>query len=486
MKKKYDAIIIGGGLGGLTCALGLLSQGMRVQLFEKEPKVGGCQAYFKRKGFFFESCMHSVAETYAGGPVLAALTAVGLDPLPDFVRLDPSFCFIFPDKTYAVPPAVSDYKSLLKSEFPDEAQGIDRIFDTMTAVYDGLGRLPEITSVIERYGGAVFQQILDECLTHTRLKAVISGFWGYLGLPPSKTSALILSAFNASICNHGNYFPAGGITVLVDNMLVAIRQKGGEVSCKTPVEKILMRSGRACGVCLSGGEEIFADVIVSNIDATDTLFHMVGESRLPDDFISRVQRLEPTLSAFSVYLGIEGKDLPDNVCVANLVYPGDDMDQQYEAVLQGDLESMPWVVSIPTLAAPELAPPGHHILSLFAPIPYRLPGMTDWRERKSEYTDRFIRVAAKVFPGLEKRIVVKEAATPDTLVRYTANRGGALGWNYTPESIAGRPENKSPIPGLWLAGHWTVPGVGVHGAIQSGFITSQAIAAESKSFFSCV
>jgi prolycopene isomerase len=480
MKKNYDAIIIGGGLGGLTCALGLIKNGLRVRLFEKEPKAGGCQAYFKRKGFYFESCMHSVAETYAGGPVLTALAAVGLDPLPEFVKLDPSFCFIFPDKTYAVPPAVSDYKSMLKSEFPDEAQGIDRIFDTMTAIYDGLGRLPEITPVIEQYGGAVFQQMLDECLASRRLQAVLSGFWGYLGLPPSKTSALILSAFNASICNHGNYFPAGGITVLVDQLKDAVIRKGGEISFKSKVEKILIRNGRACGVHLAGGDEILSDVVISNIDATATLFHMAGDSHLPSEFISRVKNLQPTLSAFSVYLGIEGKDLPKNVCVANLVYPDEDMEHQYEAVLKGELESMPWVVSIPTLAVSELALPGHHILSLFAPIPYRLPGMTDWRERKKEYTDRFIRVAGKIFPGLEKRIVVCEAATPDTLVRYTGNREGALGWNYTPESITGRPENKSPVPGLWLTGHWTIPGVGVHGAVQSGFITSQAVASDLK------
>jgi phytoene dehydrogenase-like protein len=480
MKKNYDAIIIGGGLGGLTCALGLIQKGLRVRLFEKEPKAGGCQAYFKRKGFFFESCMHSVAETYAGGPVLTALAAVGLDPLPEFVKLDPSFCFIFPDKTYAVPPEVSDYKSMLKSEFPDEAQGIDRIFDTMTAIYEGLGHLPEITPVIEQYGGAVFQQMLDECMVTRRLQAVLSGFWGYLGLPPSKTSALILSAFNASICNHGNYFPAGGITPLVDQLKDAFIGKGGEISFKSKVEKILIRNGRACGVHLAGGDEILSDVVVSNIDATATLFHMVGESHLPSDFISRVKNLQPTLSAFSVYLGIDGKNIPDNVCAANLVYPGDDLEQQYAAVLHGDLETMPWVVSIPTLVAPQLAPPGHHILSLFAPIPYRLPGMTDWRECKAEYTERFIRLASTLIPGLEKRIVVREAATPDTLVRYTANRGGALGWNYTPESITGRPENKSPVPGLWLTGHWTVPGVGVHGAIQSGFITSQAVASDLK------
>jgi phytoene dehydrogenase-like protein len=471
----YDAVVIGGGIAGLTCALGLLTRGRKVLVLEKEPKTGGCQAHFTRKGFIFESCLHSVAETYEGGPVFRALEAVGLEERPEFERLDPSFRFIFPDKTYAVPPRAEDYRTMLAGEFPREAEGIGRIFGTMDRIYEGLGCLPRVTPAIVEYGEKVFQQVLDEGIRDRRLAAVISGFWGYLGLPPSRTSALVLSAFNASICNHGNYFPKLGIMGILGPLERRVREAGGEILLRSPVRRIVVRDGRACGVVLEDGREIRGEAIVSSADANATFFGMVGEEHLPGGLAESLRRLRPTLSAFSVYLGVKGA-LPNGLSVANLVYPGDDMDAQHEAILRGEVEKMPYALSVPTLVNPSAAPRGCHILSLFMPMPCRLPGAGSWKERKREYTERFIGLASRVVPGLEGMIVVKEAATPDTLVRYTGNSGGAVGgWDYTPEDLAGRPGNRTPVEGLWLAGHWTVPGVGIHGVIQSGCLTASMI-----------
>lgn len=474
---EHDCIIIGGGLAGLTCALALVNQGKKVCIFEKGAKVGGYQSYFKRKGFFFDSCLHSVSETHEGGPLLTTLGSLGLKELPRFIKLDPSFCFVFPDKTYAVPPDLNDYKSLLKDEFPQDASGIDGIFDTMGHIYEGLSALPDMVPAVEQYVGAVFRDLLDEYVSDRRLQAVISGFWGYLGLPPSKASALVLSAFNGSICSHGNYLPEKSISHTVDLLKETILEKGGEIHVRTPVKKVVIKDRRAIGVLLENGDTIYARDIVSNIDATTTFFRMIGEEHLQEDYKDQLKGLKPTLSAFSVYLGVKGGDLiPDNLSVANLIYPGDDLDRQYQAILRGEIEDMPFVISIPTFVNKALAPTGHHILSLFTAIPYRLEGMVDWHEKKAEYTDRLINQAEKFIPGLTRNIVVKEAATPDTLFRYTGNREGAVGgWDYTTESIINRPGNKTPIKGLWLTGHWTAPGVGVHGTIQSGCLTASLI-----------
>ncbi len=471
----YDAIVIGGGIAGLTCALGLLNRGLTVLVVEKEPKVGGCQAYFTRNGFFFESCLHSVAETYPGGPVLRALDAVGLQERPEFERLDPSFSFLFPDRAYAVPPRAEDYRAMLAGEFPGEADGIGRIFGTMDRIYEALGMLPEVTPPIVEYGNKVFSQVLDEGVADGRLRAVISGFWGYLGLPPSRTSALVLSAFNASICNHGNYFPKLGIMGILGPLERRIWEKGGEILVRTPVRRIAVRDGRACGVVLGDGREIRGHAVVSNVDANATFFGMVGEERLPGDFVAGLKKLRPTASAFSVYLGIKGA-LPPDLSLANLVYAGDDMDAQHEAILRGEVEKMPYALSVPTLVNPTAAPRGCHILSLFMAMPWQLPEGGSWKDRKREYAERFIRLASRAVPGLEEMIVVREAATPETLARYTGNSGGAVGgWDYTPEDLAGRPGNRTPVEGLWLTGHWTIPGVGIHGAIQSGCLTASMV-----------
>lgn len=474
---EYDAVVIGGGLAGLTCALALSNRGKRVCLLEKEPNLGGCQVHFKRKGFLFESCLHCVAEAREGGPILGALASAGLDPPPAFVRLDPSLSFVFPDRTYAVPPKWNDFLSMLKKEFPGDAAGIDRIFEKMDRIYEALGKIPEVTPIIGECGEMVFQQVLDECVSDRRLQGAISGFWGYLGLPPSRASALFLGAFIASVSHHGTYVPAKGIQGLLQSLEDGLREKGVNISLKSKAKKILVRDGRARGVLLESGEVISAQAVVSNVDATTTFFRMVGEEHLPDDFSRQLRRLTPSLSAYSVYLGVKGTlAVPENLSLANLVYPSYDMESQYQAALRGAVEEMPYAISIPTLVNPSLAPKDHHILSLVMPMPYRLPGMESWRARKGEFTERFLRVAEAVIPGLIEHIVVKEAATPDTFVRYTGNRGGAIGgWDYTPENLALRPDNQTPLEGLWLTGHWTVPGIGIHAVIQSGHITASMI-----------
>ncbi|MBI5905537.1 MAG: NAD(P)/FAD-dependent oxidoreductase [Deltaproteobacteria bacterium] len=474
--KEYDAIVIGAGLAGLSCANALLNRGKSVCVLEKEPKVGGCQSFFRRNGFLFESCLHSVAETYDGGPVLAVLKAIGVEP-PSFVRLDPAFCYVFPDRTFAVPQEMRDQKDSLKREFPEEAAGIDQLFDRMDRIYDGLGKLPEVTPPVAENVGLVFQDLLDKFLTDGKLKAVISGFWGYLGIPPSKASSLVLSGFNASIGNHGNFFPREGVLGILTPLRNGILSRGGKIFTNAKVSKIIVGDGKAEGVILESGEFVRGNAVISNVDALTTFFGMAGEQHLPAAFSERLRGLEPTLSALSVYLGIRNDvPLPGNLSVANLVYPGYDMERQYEAIRRVEIEEMPYALSIPTFVNPSVAPPGHHIVSLFMAVPYGLPDGASWREKKDEFTDRFIRVAEKAIPGLRSRIVVKESATPDTLVRYTGNRFGAVGgWDYTPASIANRPVNRSPIEGLWLTGHWTVPGVGIHGAIQSGWITASMI-----------
>jgi prolycopene isomerase len=306
---------------------------------------------------------------------------------------------------------------------------------------------------------------------------VISGFWGYLGLPPSRASALVLTAFIASVCNRGNYFPAQGIQGILNPLENGIREKGGKIFLKRKVKKILVQDGKAQGVLLESGELIKGKAIISNADAIATFFQMVGEEHLPGDFVRQLGHLKPSLSAFSVYLGVKNDPpIPGNLSLANIIFTDDDMEDQYQAILRGAVEEMPYAISIPTLVNPSVAPAGHHIISLVMPMPYRLPDMQNWREKKEEFTERIIRVAEKIIPGLTERIVVKEAASPDTFVRYTANSGGAVGgWDYTPEMIALRPNNQTPIEGLWLTGHWTVPGIGIHSVIQSGHITASMI-----------
>jgi phytoene dehydrogenase-like protein len=474
----YDAIVIGGGLAGLTCALALVNKGKKVRLFEKIHMVGGCQGYFKRKGFLFEPCLHSIAEASANGAVMQTLDSLGLTESPTFLKLNPTARFIYPDKIFTIPSDFNDYQALLRQDFPQEASGIEKLFETMNEIYQGLGKFPERVPVIERYSGFVFQEFLDEFVSNNRLQAIISGFWGYTGAPPSRASALLYSAWFSSLYREGSYLPQEGIRHLVKSLEQTIVERGGEISLNSPVKKVLIKNGKACGVLLEKGEEVKGEAIVSNTDATTTFFQMVGEENLPSEFILQLKNLNYALSSFSVFLGVKNEiTIPRDIAAANIiVFPDDDCDSQYQRILQGKLEKVPYCLAVPTLINPSLAPKGHHIISLYTPLPYRIEGMTNWKEKKEEYTERLISMAENVIPGLRQKIVVKEAATPDTIVRFTGNSHGVSGgWAYTPDTDAGRPANETPVEGLWLTGHWTFPGLGINNVIKSGCLTASLV-----------
>ncbi len=225
-KNVYDTIVIGGGFAGLTCALTLIRRGKRVRLLEKIHMLGGNQTYFKRKGFHFEPNIHSVAEAGEGGLVTQTLASLGMKKPVSFIKLDPGACFIYPYQKIVLPTS------------------------------------------------------LDEFISHPLLQSVIAGFWAW-GFPPTEVSGLVYSTLTYSLCGKCNFLPESGIHSLLKLLEEEIKEGGGEISLNSPVDKILIEEGKVYGVKLENGETIEAGAVVSNADANTTLFHMVGEDRLP-------------------------------------------------------------------------------------------------------------------------------------------------------------------------------------------------------------
>jgi prolycopene isomerase len=134
-----------------------------------------------------------------------------------------------------------------------------------------------------------------------------------------------------------------------------------------------------------------------------------------------------------------------------------------------------WSATVPTLADPSLAPAGVHLLVLTTLVPYA--AARSWRREKDARVERMLAAAETRFPGLREHIRFAEGGTPRTLERYTRNSDGAIyGWSLGPDQIGpGRPANATPLPGLYLAGHWAQPGGGVYGVVTSGVNAARAI-----------
>jgi prolycopene isomerase len=132
--------------------------------------------------------------------------------------------------------------------------------------------------------------------------------------------------------------------------------------------------------------------------------------------------------------------------------------------LQGKLTGI--TVTIPTLIDPSVAPAGEHLLTATAFLPYDIDA--SWREKKTDYTGRLLEEMTAFLPWLRDHVTWAESASPRTMERYTLNSSGSMyGWEPSPQQMR-RLDNETPIPGLYLAGHWTQPGGGVYAVVLSG------------------
>jgi prolycopene isomerase len=224
---------------------------------------------------------------------------------------------------------------------------------------------------------------------------------------------------------------------------------------------------------LEHGQRIDAPLVLSNADASQTVEELVGPEAFPARYLAGLRRMKPSLSSFVVHAAASLPLSARDTCHETFLYSSFDHDQAWRSSLTGEPS---WLsVTVPTLADPNLAPAGEHLLVLTTLIPYQ--AQASWRKGKDALTARLLELAERRFPGLRGRLEFVESGTPRTLERYTRNRGGALyGWELSPAQVgSGRLSSATPISGLRLVGHWTQPGGGVYGVVSSGIITARSV-----------
>jgi len=196
-------------------------------------------------------------------------------------------------------------------------------------------------------------------------------------------------------------------------------------------------------------------------------------------------RLEYSLSCFILYLAtdldLKGRGLPYFSYLRSL----SDLEEEGRLMGRGEVPRNPTlIVSVPTLLDASLAPRGEHLLKVLVTVPYSFRGGWGkgdpdlYRQIKEEFSSRILeQVESKLIPGLRAHLLYSEGATPLTLERYTGNEAGAMyGLASTPaQTGSARPSHRTPIPGLFLVGHYSRPSHGIVGAGLSGLFAARQI-----------
>ncbi|OYT51724.1 MAG: all-trans-retinol 13,14-reductase, partial [Desulfurococcales archaeon ex4484_217_2] len=211
------------------------------------------------------------------------------------------------------------------------------------------------------------------------------------------------------------------------------------------------------------GDKIFkSPIVVANANAKTVLLELVGEEYLDREFVEYIKSqyiksLKMSPSCFMVFLGVD-TDLSN-----------------YPTIIEYLDEGLNIVIN--SNADPSLAPRGKASVTILTGANYHnFPerGTKEYLEKKREFAERLIKKAEKVIPGLNKHIVVQDAATPKTFERYTSMPEGAI-YAFDQSIRTKRPYFKTPIKGLYLVGASTFPGGGIEAVIISGIICVNVI-----------
>ena len=504
MGTTYDAIIIGAGMGGLSCGTLLAKEGLRVLICEQSSKPGGYCVNFKREGFTFAPAVHYLNEFGPDGQMQEAFQTLGLPSEIEFCPQDPQRRIITPHFHLTLSTDIDRFEKDLIQLFPKERLSIHAYIGELQRLVKNIEGLSiksfDLISLTEkfqllnkvikrpqlfRYRGKTGQEVLNSFFKDPILKYL-------LNFGARKNSSIFYCASPIIWAIKGNfyYIKNKGVEALPQLFLKQYKAYGGEISFNTLVKKIVIERGKVRGGQVEGGEEIQSRYIISNGDSHSTFQDLIGKHLLPDRFVRKLQKKEVSAPIFTLYLGVD-LDLPQMGFDGALVhyYPAMSKNPWEKKDREGfDIEQEKVAIRMDSIKNPTLAPLGMHTVAIAAYTPYEL--FTDganisphYTEIKEEIAQKIIGITERVIPGLSSHIMVRDASTPITYERETLNtRGATMGWYLSVQEFSRIRSQKTPFANLYQAGHWTFPGGGIPMVILSGINAAKLVLKDMRKF----
>ncbi|MGH6895329.1 MAG: phytoene desaturase family protein [Geminicoccaceae bacterium] len=516
MSSQHDAVVVGAGHNGLTCACYLARAGLKVLVLEQYHTLGGMTVSEELAAPGFLSDLH------ASGYLVAKLS-----PAPQELQLaDHGLELITPEPNWGH--VLADGRCLtisrdLEGTLASIAQFSERDAETWRRLYGRyLEAKPQIVAGMnappptlakefgrpEAVDGYRFEfqsarSWVDECFESPEIKGFFASCALHAALAPDDALGAQFSwLFASAVQDLGVSIVRGGMHHVARALAGVLKAHGGEIRTGARVERILVEDGRAAGVRLQGGETIRADGIVAcSVDPRHLVLDLLGEERVGAEIAGKIRRYEWGDSFFAIWAALDrpvAYRAGAEVGRAGYVHAGaNSVDQLAQTFLEcrgGRLPAAPMVGIIDEAGVdPSRAPAGKGLIKIVVHfVPYRVTGDatgrirgTGWDQVKEAYADYTIDwLSERYLPGLRDRIVARTVHSPVDMERQiisavhgTHQHGAFLPYQVgvmrpIPELGAYR----TPVANVYLCGAGSHPGSGV--SMGPGRNAAQAICAD--------
>lgn len=534
IENKFDAIVVGGGIAGLTAAAYLVKAGQSVMLVEKQSKVGGLLQSFKRNNVYFDAGLRSIENS---GIVFPMLKELGIKI--DFVKSNVSIGIADSVLKLNNHESVIEYEAFLKSHYPDNE-------DDISAIIFEIKKIMGYMDVLYGIDNPIFLNMTED--KKYLLKVILPWMFKFittiqkinkLNEPVedylkrfTKNQSLIdiiaqhffqktptsfaLSYFSLYL---DYYYPKGGTAVLVDKLAEYIIENGGEIKTDTTIEYlhpeekyILDTNGNRLefnNLVWAGDLKHLYKIIPVEKIKSQKLVKKIEEKR------SIFKDLRGGDSVFTVYMTVnETKKYFDEICTGHFFYTPDK--NGLSIVYKGEIEKFlndknidsenielknkitqyiedyfkynTFEIALPVLRDPELAEDGKIGLIVSLLFDYQLAKKIDdagWtNEMKSVMEQSVISILNdSIFPGIQNKIVEKFSSSPLTIEKLTGNtEGGITGWAFTNpympvvnKMLKVSKSVDTVLPSIYQAGQWVYSPSGLPISILTGKLAADKI-----------
>jgi phytoene dehydrogenase-like protein len=512
--SDLDAIIIGAGHNGLTCAAYLGMAGLRVCVLERRGVVGGAAVTEE----FHPGFRNSVASYTVGllQPKVIRDLKLHEHGLRIVHRRAQNFLPL-PDGRHLLTGEGRTEREIAKFSAPDAARygayqaEIERVAGVLRSLIlkappnlvlgslsDAARELGKLAAIGKRLWQAdglatafrLFSKsagdMLDGWFESDPIKAVL-GFdsvVGNLASPYTPGSAYVLlhHVFGETNGKQGVWGHAvGGMGAITEAMARAARGHGVRIDVGSAVSEIIVERGRAAGVVLEDGTPIRARAVIANVNPRYLFQALVPSEAVPPAMAARMKawkagsgtfRMNVALSklpAFSVLPGAGDHHTAGIILAPSLAY----MDQAYRDCVRLGWSRAPIVeLLIPSTLDDSLAPPGAHVASLFCQhVAPQFADGSSWDQHRDTVADLIIATVEAYAPGFKASVIARQCLSPLDLERIFGLPNGdifhgalTLDQLFSARPMPGYASYRMPIPGLYLCGSGAHPGGGVTGA----------------------